>query len=138
MKKILIIAVVCVVAMYYLTTLDQTDFLDGYWESSLAFCQKSDIKNAQIYFHDTSAYIIIEGKQELIINKCVDFTTRRCLKSFIGDDDIYTIQFSEDVEPLPQELELRVNVNCGLLGLFKDGTLYLELFKNNKATNGII
>lgn len=116
------------------------DLLDGYWEAPLTFCSKSDLKSAQIYFQDKTAYILVEDADKVLINKCIGFQKHPCWTTNIRETESleYEIEFDESIDPLPIKSRMRISLKNGLLGLFVDDTLYLELFKNNKASNGII
>lgn len=116
------------------------DLLDGYWEAPMTFCAKSGLKSAQIYFRESTAYLLVEDEDKVLLNKCIGFDkSRRYVDNVRTTDAVeYDITFDESVDPLPKQSRMRVSLKSGLLGLFVDNTLFLEMFKNNKATSGII
>lgn len=116
------------------------ELLDGYWEAPLSFCTKSGLKSAQIYFQNDTAYLLVEDYEKVLLNKCIGFSKSPCWLYNLRDTEAleYDIEFDESIDPLPTRSKMRVSLKTGLLGLFVDDTLYLEMFKNNKATNGII
>jgi hypothetical protein len=114
-------------------------FLEGYWDASQAFCERSGIESAQVYFRDGKAYVLIDEGERVILNKCVGVTMSACWWGGEGEGDSrWTIAFSEPVDPLPQQGELRLDLRRGMIGLFEAETLYLELFKNSKASAGVV
>lgn len=116
------------------------DILDGYWEAPVKFCNKAGIKSAQVYFNPKTnqIYFLMEGEDSIMLNKCVKFETQQNLSSMAKDYIEYTFKTDEEIDPLPQEMTLRVNPVAGFVGFHDKGTLHLELYKNNKASNGII
>lgn len=114
--------------------------LDGYWESSLGFCQRSGIQSAHLYIKDGQAYFLIDKGDAVILNKCVTFDTScSVFKNLCETDDVeYEYMADQDIDPIPQSGTLKINMRNGLMGLFKNDTLYMELYKNNKASSGVM
>jgi hypothetical protein len=127
---------ILVVIVYYLASEHAAHgvyrkFIEGYWDASAAFCERSGIESAQAYFRDGKVYLLIAESDHIALNKCVDVSLSPTWWS-----DSWHVTFGEDVAPLPQECELRLDGT--MMGLFQDDTLYLELFKNSKASAGVV
>lgn len=142
------IAVTFAVFLIYVTVsesqkLDMYDqLLEGHWVAPLAFCTKSGINSARMHFGPDceTMYILIEDSEgAIILNKCPRVTRSACHTRNIGDECVeYEIEFDEQVAPLPQQGQLRVNMRNGMMGIFADDVLYMEAFKDNQATAGVV
>lgn len=135
------IAIISMIVIIFLTREHREyqihrEFINGYWDASQAFCTRSDIKSAQVYFKNDRAYLLIDEGDSVILNKCVDTDISLGLSS--SDSSNWTVSFSEDVDPIPQIVEMRLDISRGMMGMFVDDILYLELFKDNKASVGVI
>lgn len=113
-------------------------FIDGYWDASQAFCERSGVESTQAYFREGKVYLLIDEGDRVVLNKCVDVSLSPVWWGGEGAESRWTISFSEPVDPLPQRCELRLDPKKGMIGLFDGETLYLELFKNSKASSGVI
>lgn len=118
-------------------------FLEGYWESSVDFCKKSDLQSAQTYisYDDDNQcwmYILLNSHTETKLNICVPIKIcQNLLNNILYDNIEFTISSEEDISPLPQTMKCRVNINNGIIVLYQDDIIQLELFKNNKASLGL-
>lgn len=132
-----------IVIIYFLTheaTRHDThhEFIDGYWEASTAFCSRSGVDSAQALFRDGRVYLLISDGQDMVLNKCVAVRLTPKWWAAEGAVSTWMAHFAEDVTPLPQSCEVRFDPKVGMLGFFEGETLYLELFKNTKASAGIV
>lgn len=148
-EKTIIIGVIIVlllIVIIFQKCLYQSDvyksFLNGYWEASHEFCDEADIESAHAWFNtdDRSVYFIMHlGDDEFIINKITDYQ----LKGDFMKTDVNTLEcnitFDEDIEPLPQDCKIRIDLKDGALALYdEEDTLALMLYKNCKATCGTL
>ena len=134
------IALVLVVIVYFVAIEHEAHavhrkFIEGYWDASATFCERSGIESAQVYFRDDTVYLLLDEGDHIVLKKCVDVAFTPV---WWGDCVSWRVKFAEEVDPLPQECELRLDPERGMIGLFQDETLYLELFKNTKATAGVV
>lgn len=109
------------------------EFLNGYWEASKTFCAKSGLEQAQIYLKADKAYLLLDEGDRIVLNKCVDISLSPDMFN-----DTWRLEFAEPVDPLPQSCDLRVDMANGMLGVFCDDTLYLEAYKDNRATANVV
>jgi hypothetical protein len=136
-----IISLILIFATYEYQKYSMYDhMLNGYWEASATFCNKSEIKSAQAFFNDDNVYFIIEGYNGVLLNKCLEFTRSPDVATnvFKSDNIEYAMEFDDDVDPLPRECRMVMSLTNGLLGFYVDETLYMELYKNNKLTVGTL
>ncbi len=144
---------VIVVCVFVVTTNRQQlylEFIDGYWEASHTFCRRSGLNSAQLLFNTTdidsaesmSVYLLVENSDgKIITNRLAECTlSNRYFGNLACDDPEFTLQFDEDtdVAPLPQRSTLKINIRDGMMGIFNDDTLYLELYKNNRSRESAI
>lgn len=137
--------VVCVVVLSIWITYESTlqyechTFLNGFWEAPLVFCKSAGIKNAYAYIKDDSVYFFVEDEDKILVNKCVEHTLEPCIWSNIGEvSHEYDFEAGEDISPLPQSMTLRAYPSGGFIAFYKDDTIQLQLYKNHKATAGIV
>jgi hypothetical protein len=119
---------------------DKTKFLDGFWEATPAFCKKAGLKTAQIYItilnqHDARVYFLLESDEAVLVNSSVDVDIRKELRLCCKNNINYTWTILDEIEPIPQELSAKLFIHDGMLGLYKDDILYMELYKNNSANS---
>jgi hypothetical protein len=142
---IIIIILICIISkLLYAKITDHKTFLEGFWESSSEFCEKSDLQGAFIYlsYDDENTcwmYILLNSSSETKLNLCIPVDLKNNVLHNIGHDNIeFDIIANEDISPLPQEMKCRVNINNGVMMLYHEDTIHLELFKNNKASLGLM
>lgn len=143
-QSLQIFAAVAVATLIYIISSEHArhqahrDLIDGFWDASQAFCLRSGVEGANALFRDGRVYLLITEGDRVILNKCVGVTLSPKWWSGEGSESCWRVTFSEDVDPLPQECELRLDPERAMLGLFDDDIVHLELFKNAKATAGVV
>ena len=145
MYGLFIAILLCLVAAIAAHEIDRNsryrDSLGGFWEASHTFCKRAGISRASILIDEDrdSAYILIEDGDEMLVNRAVEFTISPVWTgNLFARTHTYALNWDEPVDPLPQSCELRFDPAAGLIGLFEDGTLYLEAFRNARASAGVV
>lgn len=150
--KITIVAcIIAIVLTIVLTRIsDYKSLIKGFWDVPDAFCERAGIDSGMVYFSDdNTAYLLIKGVESQhsndenhrygsdIINKCVKYSLTPSLCNWFSDDVTFKMTFDEDIYPIPDVVDLRISMKNGIIGMFSDDTLHLELVKNAAATCGI-
>lgn len=110
--------------------------LEGYWEAPVRFCESSSLKSAQVYLQNGKMYILMDSNQDgIVVNKTVDVEISPIWWSSSGEQTLeFSLNVMDDITPLPSTMTMRLNPAGGMLGMYKDDILYLELYKDSKAT----
>ena len=136
----LIIVILLVMQFSYNKFSNAKRLLNGFWQAPVAFCKKSGVDSIQFYIQGSSMYfLVLSSDRQPIMNKCIGFSkSYNWSESSTEDSMIWDITFDDDVSPFPQECQMRFDIDKIMLHFIKDETLYLEAFRNNAVTAGIL
>ena len=149
MSDLKIICIICVIFFvillmiyihFYIKTQIFNNIINGYWEISKDFENKSKLKTCSAWINtkDSTIFIFMENDNLTLINKIVDFNFYNNLFNLSNSELKCEIEFDENIEPLKKRCDLIINLNDGKLTLKNDDEILLILYKNNKSTSGIV
>lgn len=121
-------------------------FMNGFWEAPTRFCYEADIDTAVVWINTEDAcnnhslfsnpiitlFYVIEDEEGMLMNECVETT----LKPMGSHSYRATSESESDI--IPNDMIIDVDILSGSILLHKDDIVYLELYKNNKSTVGVI
>lgn len=115
------------------------NFVNGFYEAPLSFCKSAGIKNAYCYIKDDSTYMYMDDEDGILLNKCVSHTLDpNIISNMLESTHEYTFESDEDISPLPQKMTVRVYPEGGFIAFYNNDTIQLQLYKNHKATAGVV
>lgn len=133
MKIQLLIAFVIIIILIFAAAAYRYNkkMMNGYWEAPDRFCTSSGIQSAQMYITDDTAYLYITTPTETICNGVINI-------SITPTPYGWKFHIKDGCEtPFPKSLSMKFIPESGMIGLYEGQTLYLELYKDSKATAGV-
>ena len=113
--------------------------LHGYWEAPLRFCTQAGLRSAQVYMQDDKMYVFMDTPTEVVCNGIVRVHISSKLASPGQSTHEWSMRIHDDSDPspFPSAFSARFDPKGGMLGFYDGDTLYMELYKDSKATSGV-
>lgn len=141
-KIIISVLIIILIVIVFRVGVIQTKWhsVTGFYEASDEFCIKSGLSTMYMYFTDNGEGFIYMLAQDGTIVMNTPFTLNISTKYCKSMGESVTKKYSStcDIYPLPQNGYILYNAKAGGLVWYHEDTVYAELYKNTKASNGVV
>lgn len=136
--SVIIVLIIIIIVLLHKYSSQWDNYLEGMWKSTDEFAELASIDEAWLYLGDKISpctrlgYLVMYGDGQLIFNKKFKLKTYSSLGYLNPIKRKVKLEFEEEEDYIPPNLNMELDIIAGKLILEKDGEIYLSVMKNNE------